>query len=61
MEATTIDISYVLGEASKVVTQGLEWLGETADAIASNPLLLFTCVIGLVGMGIGLFQRVFRV
>ena len=58
MEATTL--SGLLENVGAVVTESVSWIGEVATAVTANPLLLFGCIMGFVGVGIGLFKRIFR-
>lgn len=41
----------------QVVTSGIGWMGTFANAIVSNNLILLFVGVSLVGLGIGLFQR----
>lgn len=47
----------VLASVGSIFTQALTWAGETASAIAGEPLLLIFTIIPLVGLGIGIFKR----
>lgn len=41
------------------VTQVLTWMGDTLETITSNPILLVSFAIFVVGAGIGLAKRMF--
>lgn len=42
----------------EVFTSALGWVGDVAETIASEPILLLACVgIPLCGIGIGMFKR----
>ena len=46
-----------LQDAGSFVTEAFTWVGNVAQMIVSNPLLLVSSLIPLSGLGIGLFQR----
>lgn len=56
----TVTISTILDHVGECVTEGISWMGDVATAVVGNPLLLFGVAISFVGIGIGLFKRIFR-
>lgn len=55
MEGSTM--SALLTELTTVGTQVLSTVGDVADTIVSNPLLLLTCGFLFIGGCIGIFGR----
>ena len=48
----------LLTSVGSVFTAAIGWVGDVADVIASNPILLLSCVgVPLCGIGIGMFKR----
>ena len=50
----------IITNVGKVVTAGMDWLGDAVNAVTSSGnelLLLFVCV-GFIGTGIGLMRRI---
>ena len=57
-ETTVTVMSTVLSSVGSVVTAAVGWLGDFADVIAENDIILLLAVaIPLVGLGIGLLKR----
>lgn len=53
-----VTIATLLESAGTVFTTAVGWVGTVADEIASQPILLLSCVaIPLCGLGIGMFKR----
>lgn len=44
-----------------VFTSAVGWVGTVATTITGEPLLLIGCVMGFIGVGVGLFKRMFNV
>lgn len=59
--STAITITSILSTITEIFTAAVGWLGMVAETVASNPLLLFTGVIGFVGLGVGLYKRLLHV
>ena len=59
MEATTI--ANILTPVGNIFTAAIGWVGDVAQTIVSEPLLLCFAVIPLVGLGVGLFKRLISV
>lgn len=60
-EVTTLTMATLLSTIGDVFTAAIGWVGTVADTIAGQPLLLIGCVLGFVGVGVGLFRRMFNV
>jgi hypothetical protein len=52
----------ILASIGTVVTAAVGWMGEFATAVttAGNEIILLFVGVSLVGLGIGLFQRLIR-
>lgn len=59
--AATSTMSAMLGTITEVFTAAVGWVGTVANTISDTPLLLVGCVLGFIGVGVGLFQRMFRI
>lgn len=53
-------MSTIIEAISSVFTGVMDMVGTVAKAIVSEPLLLFFCILSLVGIGIGIFSRLKR-
>lgn len=51
----------LLATIGSVFTAAVGWVGTVATTIAGEPLLLIGCVMGFIGVGVGLFKRMFNV
>ncbi len=60
-EAVTMTMATLISTITEVFTAAIGWVGTVATTVASNPLLLIGCVIGFIGLGVGLFSRLLRV
>lgn len=62
MEATSV-LSTVLSAVGSVVTSAVSWVGSYLGMITAegNEILLLFVVIPIVGLGIGILSRLFRV
>lgn len=58
---TEVTIATLITDIGTVFTGAIGWVGDVATAITGNPLLLLGCIIGFVGLGVGLFRRLFHV
>ena len=38
-------------------TETLTYVGQVADTVAGEPILLFFCALPVVGLGVGMFKR----
>lgn len=51
----------LISAVSSFVTAAVSWVGDFADAITSNDLLILSCVaVPLAGFGIGALARLMR-
>lgn len=50
----------ILSNVTSLVTESVSWLTTVVDGIVASPLLSFWALIGLVGVGIGLYHRLAR-
>lgn len=50
----------MLSMIGEVFEAAIGWVGVVADTIMVHPLLLVGCVLGFIGVGVGLFRRMFR-
>lgn len=58
MEGTTVTITTLMTSVGEVFTTAVGWVGTVAEEIASQPILLLSCVaIPLCGIGVGMFKR----
>ena len=53
-------MSTIVDAISEVFTGVMAMVSTVAEAIVSEPLLLFFCILSLVGIGIGIFSRLKR-
>ena len=56
-----MEMSALLTTITSVFTAAVGWVGTVASTIAGEPLLLIGCVMGFIGVGVGLFRRMFNV
>jgi len=57
-EATATTISTLIDNITTVFTAAIGWVGDVAETIAGQPILLLACVgIPLCGLGVGMFKR----
>lgn len=57
---TTLAFSDIVGAVGQLVTASVSWLGSAVSAITGNSLLSFWAIIGMCGVGIGLYHRLAR-
>lgn len=52
----------IIDNVSLLVTGAVQWVGSTIDVFTNegNELLMFSALIGFVGVGIGLLKRLFK-
>ena len=53
-------LSALLSSISAVFSSILSWVNAVVDVIVHQPLLLLGCIVGFVGLGVGLFKRLTR-
>lgn len=61
METTPTAMATLLSTIGDVLTSAIGWVGTVADTITNEPLLLIGCVLGFIGVGVGLFKRMFNI
>lgn len=62
MEGTTVSVSSILGQVTTFVSNVIEWVGDYATVITEQPILMVMCIaVPLVGLGVGLLNRLIRV
>ena len=53
-----VTIGTLLTNAGTVFTNAITWVGDVAETIVGNPVLLLFCVaVPLCGIGVGMFKR----
>lgn len=57
---TPMPVSDILTNAGTVVTSAFGWVRTAVEAVTSNPLILTSAVLGLVGLGIGITRRLLK-
>jgi len=50
----------ILTAAGSIVTSAVEWIGEFASAIPSQPILLLPIGLLVAGVGVGFLGRLFH-
>ena len=50
----------MLSTITEVFTAAIGWVSTVATTITNTPLLMVGCVLGFIGVGVGLFRRMFR-
>lgn len=58
--ADTFTLSTILTAIGDIVTESVSWVSTTMGVITSNPLILFSTLVGFIGVGIGLIRRFFK-
>ena len=53
-------MSAILEALASIATTAMSMLGEVATAVVGSPILLLFVILGLVGLGVGFFQRLTR-
>lgn len=56
-KTTTTAMSSLLSELGEVVTQELTWVGNVVNTITTNPYLLLTTGILVLGAAVGIMGR----
>ena len=60
-EVVKMTMENLLTTITRVFTAAVGWVGTVASTIAGEPLLLVGCVLGFIGIGVGLFKRMFNI
>ena len=61
MEGEISVMAELLTTITSVFTSAVGWVGTVASTITGEPLLLIGCVLGFIGIGVGLFKRMFNI
>lgn len=61
MEGATNAMTELLATVTSVFTSAVGWVGTVAETITDTPLLMLGCVLGFIGVGVGLFKRMFNI
>lgn len=57
-DVSTVTIATLMTDVGKVFTAAISWVGDVAEVIAGQPILLLACVgVPLCGVGVGMFKR----
>ena len=54
-------ISGILSTVGDVFTSAIGWVQTVATTVTDTPILLLFAVLGLVGLGVGMFKRLISV
>lgn len=59
MEPTATAMDNIITNVGKVVSAGMDWLGQAVTTVTAsgNELLLLFVTVGFIGTGIGLMRR----
>lgn len=58
---TETTVTSILQNVGSVVTESISWMGDFLTEITSNPILfIFVVAVPLVGLGVGLLNRLIR-
>lgn len=57
MEETTMTLAQLMENMGTIFTTSIGWVGEVAQAVTSEPLLLMGVIFGFAFVGVGLFKR----
>lgn len=61
MEGTATTMTAMLSTITQVFTAAIGWVGTVANTITDTPLLMVGCTLGFMGVGVGLFKRMFNI
>lgn len=59
--STTTTLTSMLSTITEVFTSAIGWVGTVANTITNTPLLMVGCTLGFIGVGVGLFKRMFNI
>lgn len=59
--ATTASMATIIAAVGEAFEGVAGWAGDIGTMIVSNPLLLFSVVLGFVGVGVTMFKRLLNV
>lgn len=55
-----VTIQTIVGNIGDVLTEGLSWVGDVANTVVGNPLLMFATVVAFCPIGIAMFKSLFH-
>lgn len=61
MDGATSSLTTMLATITEVFTAAVGWTSTVASTITSTPLLMVGCTLGFIGVGVGLFKRMFNI
>lgn len=61
MEATAYTLATFMTDIGSMFSTAIEWVGEVAQVIVANPIMLASAAVGFIGLGVGLYKRLTRV
>ncbi len=61
MEGAPSAMEALLTTVTSVFSTAVSWVGTVATTITDTPLLMLGCVLGFIGVGVGLFKRMFNI
>lgn len=61
MEGTTMTIATLMETMGTIFTTSIGWVGEVAETVSSQPLLLMGVIFGFAFVGVGLFKRLLSI
>lgn len=54
-------LATLMEDMGTIFTTSIGWVGEVADTVASEPLLLMGVIFGFAFVGVGLFKRLLSI
>ena len=60
-EGAATTMTAMLSTITQVFTAAVGWVGTVANTTTDTPLLLVGCVLGFIGVGVGLFKLMFNI
>lgn len=57
MTEATMTIATLMETMGTIFTTSIGWVGEVAETVSSQPLLLMGVIFGFAFVGVGLFKR----
>lgn len=60
LTAETITLQTILTSISSFISSAITWIGQFANVIVENPLILAFVIVAFVGLAIGLIQRLIQ-
>ncbi len=61
MQEAVVSVSGLVGDISTFFTEAITWVGDVAEVVSTEPLLIIMCIaVPVVGLGVGLLNRMIR-